>query len=69
MGLVPEAARVGDSVAVHFGGQVLYILRRSADEKYGFRLVGEAYFHGMMDGEAVKMLEKGESTVEEIILE
>jgi hypothetical protein len=69
MGLVPEAAQAGDSVAAILGGQVLYILRSSGARTGRFQLVGEAYFHGMMDGEAMKMVDRGERAIKEIVLE
>jgi hypothetical protein len=70
MGVVPEATRAGDAVAVLVGGQMLYVLRRggggSVDERY--QLVGEAYFHGIMDGEAVRIVER-EGVIGKIVLE
>lgn len=68
MGLVPEATQIGDSVAILLGGQMLYVLRSCGEESH-FRLVGEAYFHGMMDGEAMEMLDRGEFAMGNIILE
>lgn len=47
----------GDIVCVLFGAQVPFILRRK-DSRY--QLVGESYVHGIMYGEAIKMLEDGE---------
>jgi hypothetical protein len=69
MGLVPEAAQPGDSVAAILGRQVLYIFRSSGTGTGRFQLVGEAYFHGMMDGEAMKMVDRGERAIYEIVLE
>ncbi|MCJ1243113.1 hypothetical protein MMC30_000310 [Trapelia coarctata] len=48
LGLVPRATRAGDRVCVFLGGSVLYTLRLKG-EKHEF--VGEAYFHGLMDGQ------------------
>ena len=56
-GLGPVVMRPGDIVCVLFGAQVPLILRRK-DSRY--RLVGESYVHGIMYGEAIKMLEDGE---------
>lgn len=50
MGLAAEHVRAGDIVAVLFGAQVPLMLRK-IDEHY--LLVGEAYVHGIMDGEAL----------------
>jgi hypothetical protein len=51
MGLLPFAAKVGDSVGVFAGCRIPYILRASEDE---YKIVGDAYLHGMMDGEGEK---------------
>lgn len=50
VGLAPESVEVGDIVCVFLGGKLPYILRERADGK--FRLIGEAYVHGIMYGEA-----------------
>ncbi|KAI1199330.1 heterokaryon incompatibility protein-domain-containing protein [Nemania serpens] len=51
VGLGPAAARVGDSVCVLLGGQMMYALRPVAGEHHEF--IGECYVHGLMDGEAL----------------
>lgn len=56
-GLGPAVMQPGDIVCVLFGAQVPFILRRK-DSRY--QLVGESYVHGIMYGEAIKMLEDGE---------
>ncbi|OCK99030.1 HET-domain-containing protein, partial [Cenococcum geophilum 1.58] len=56
-GLGPSVMQPGDIVCVLFGAQVPFILRRK-DSRY--QLVGESYVHGIMYGEAIKMLEDGE---------
>ncbi|KAI1353494.1 putative heterokaryon incompatibility protein [Xylaria sp. FL0043] len=70
MGIIPPYSKVGDAVFIISGAQVPFLLRRPADwenvdESGGRRwqLVGESYFHGMMDGE---MMTKGheEQTIE-----
>ncbi|KAL8710657.1 MAG: hypothetical protein Q9220_004881 [cf. Caloplaca sp. 1 TL-2023] len=48
--LVPEAARVGDSIAVVQGAELAFILREE-HSKDGFNFIGMAYVHGIMDGE------------------
>ncbi|KAE9368056.1 HET-domain-containing protein [Stipitochalara longipes BDJ] len=53
IGLAPASAIPGDIVCVIFGAIVPYILRRVSDK--GFELVGEAYVHGIMDGEAIEI--------------
>lgn len=59
MALVPELARPGDVVAVIFGLEVPFLLRKDGDhgkveEQGTYQLVGECYVHGIMDGEVVK---------------
>ena len=57
MGLVPRTARVGDVVCLLEGAQTPFILRandssESSGEDLSWNLIGEAYIHGVMDGEA-----------------
>lgn len=56
-GVGPAVMQPGDIVCILFGAQVPFILRRK-DSRY--QLVGESYVHGIMYGEAIKMLEDGE---------
>ena len=53
IGMAPEFTIPGDMVCVIFGAIVPYVLRRVS--KTRFELVGEAYVHGIMDGEAIDM--------------
>ncbi|KAF2028166.1 hypothetical protein EK21DRAFT_70251 [Setomelanomma holmii] len=55
----PPDTQPGDEVWVLYGGQVPFILRPTdqsdeSNEANLFRLVGDAYVHGIMDGEAVQ---------------
>lgn len=50
VGAVPTSTRSGDLVSVLPGARVPFILRARSDGK--FKLVGEAYVHGIMQGEA-----------------
>ncbi|KUJ21505.1 HET-domain-containing protein [Mollisia scopiformis] len=52
VGLVPEFTEEGDVLVVFCGAKFPYVLRRNGDETYKF--IGEAYVHGIMDGEFVK---------------
>lgn len=74
MGIGPTAMKVGDVVCVARGASVPLILRerrtfvgdgviQAFNAHYERRLVGEAYVHGIMDGEAYD-----ESQLEEILL-
>jgi len=51
LGWVPLGTEVGDQICVLYGGEVLYVLRPEANEQY--RLIGEAFIHGLMSGEAI----------------
>jgi hypothetical protein len=53
LGWLPADAKPGDCVCLLYGGRVLYLLRPDDDKTY--RLIGECYLHGLMDGEAVDL--------------
>lgn len=57
LGIGPKTMEVGDEIAVFFYCPTPYALRRKADM---YEFVGETYVHGLMYGEALRMLEKGE---------
>jgi hypothetical protein len=58
MGLGPDSVQRGNLVCI-FGGVDTPLIIRAVDG--GWRLVGEAYVHGIMDGESVnrRHLENG----------
>lgn len=53
VGLAPEHAMRGDRICLIFGAIMPFVLRRVPGR--GFEIVGEAYVHGVMDGEAMEM--------------
>jgi hypothetical protein len=59
LGLGPPAAEVGDLVVVLGGGDVPFVLRsvgvRGDGARERFKLIGEAYVHGVMYGEGAAM--------------
>ena len=57
LGLGPGPMEVGDSVCVLFGGKTPFILRKEEDH---FKLIGESYIHGIMEGEVIQQFEAGE---------
>ena len=61
MALFSHQAKEGDLLYALFGGSVLYVLRPEGDR---FLLVGECYVHGLMDGEAMQLLETGQAVIE-----
>ncbi|KAK4446497.1 heterokaryon incompatibility protein-domain-containing protein [Podospora aff. communis PSN243] len=55
LGLGPGVAEVGDWVVVVEGGRVPFVVRKVEGEEERWRLVGECYVHGMMDGEVAQV--------------
>jgi hypothetical protein len=59
VGLIPQHARIGDKICILHGCSVPVVLRQhtSSDPKHPkglyWQLIGEAYVHGVMDGEAM----------------
>lgn len=52
MGLVPEVAEVGDQLLVVRGTRYLLVMHGYEE---GYRLLGDAYVHGLMDGKALEL--------------
>jgi hypothetical protein len=65
LGLVPAAMVAGDCIAVVPGCSVPLVLRR---EKEMFRVIGECYVHGIMSGEVMALLERGDAEMKDITL-
>ncbi|CAG8957651.1 hypothetical protein HYFRA_00010518 [Hymenoscyphus fraxineus] len=57
MGLGAGTIKLGDMICVLYGGGVMYILRPAGKD---YLFIGECYTHGLMGGEAMRMLETGE---------
>jgi hypothetical protein len=53
LALAPKRAEIGDVVCVLPGAQTAHVIRRQDNGRY--RLVGDCYVHGLMDGEAMEM--------------
>ncbi|KAG6118132.1 hypothetical protein E4U14_007178 [Claviceps sp. LM454 group G7] len=64
MGLVPLLAKQGDLIVVMHGCDVPYVIRHTQEQGY-YQLVGEAYVHGVMNGEA---MEQGVESYSDIVL-
>jgi hypothetical protein len=56
MGLAPVDIQKGDLICILFGCRVPVVLRRVEDH---YIFIGPAYFHGWMNGEAVKLYQEG----------
>lgn len=52
MGWVPLYAKVGDELCIFRGNLIPFALRKSGD---GYRLHGECYLYGLMNGEAIEL--------------
>lgn len=52
IGLGPAEIRCSDNISIILGGKTPFIIRSGGNEK--FRLIGEAYVHGMMEGEMME---------------
>ncbi|KAF4626151.1 hypothetical protein G7Y89_g12010 [Cudoniella acicularis] len=64
-GIGPAGIVVGDRVCILFGGKTPFILRKTLKQSemnsdMDFEYVGDTYIHGLMGGEAVKLMESGE---------
>jgi hypothetical protein len=58
IGIGPDTMGPGDTVCTLFGSTVPFILRAVEDSEK-FRLIGESYVHGIMDGELWKDIDGG----------
>lgn len=56
--LGPKVKKCGEVVCVLFGGKMPFVLRQWNGDQ--FLLVGECYVHGLMQGEAIELLEREE---------
>lgn len=63
IGWVPEESIEGDLVVIPYGSRVPLVLRSEGNSKY--KLMGECYVHGLMDGRAIQA--KGSKEREAII--
>jgi hypothetical protein len=73
IGLIPSYATAEDQIWALAGGNILFVLRKRPkrffsleDTRYEF--IGECYIHGMMDGEAVQLVNNGSAQVQSVVL-
>jgi hypothetical protein len=64
-GLAPPNARKGDHIAVFYGAETPFILRKGGST---YQVVGESYVHGLMNGEAINSWRLGTKEVRNIVL-
>jgi hypothetical protein len=63
IGVVDPKAQKGDIIVVLYGCSVPLMLRPRNEG--GFMLIGEAYVHGIMQGEAMEWLKNGDCELED----
>jgi hypothetical protein len=69
LGLARGSVAPGDQVCILLGCSVPAILRQVPNiEREKYILISESYIHGMMDGEAIDKLDKGEYKLQKITL-
>jgi hypothetical protein len=51
--LIPKDAKVEDLVSIIQGCQIPFVLRKAPGQHGVYRIIGNAYVHGIMDGEAM----------------
>lgn len=67
IGVAPNRARQGDLIVIAFGSSVPFVLRpQEHGGKYTF--VGEAYVHGIMEGQGMEWLETGQCRAREFTI-
>jgi hypothetical protein len=54
IGLGPITIRPDDMICIFFGAQVPHVLQRRSGGCSGYTLLGQAYIHGIMDGELMR---------------
>ncbi|KAJ4860016.1 heterokaryon incompatibility protein (HET) domain-containing protein [Trichoderma breve] len=69
-GLGPHKSELGDRVAVLFGSGVPFVLRKcvSATGKRAWKIVGECYVHGIMQGEVIQKWNLGSAEAQMLLL-
>ncbi|KAE8363439.1 heterokaryon incompatibility protein-domain-containing protein [Aspergillus caelatus] len=60
-GLCPEATTLGDFICILYGCSVPVILRQSTRDPKCYKVIGECYVHGKMEGEAVEDCKEGKT--------
>lgn len=59
MAMIPHTAKEGDILCVLYGSKLPHVLRKVPEEEGTYTMVGTAYVHGFMDGEAIERRDQG----------
>jgi hypothetical protein len=51
IGIGQASMKTTDTLCILFGARVPHVLQKRGEGKQGYILIGEAYVHGIMDGE------------------
>ncbi|KAH8668562.1 heterokaryon incompatibility protein-domain-containing protein [Xylariales sp. PMI_506] len=72
IGIVPEGAKTGDAVCCLLGAKVPYVLRSTKQETKlstsSYRLIGESYIYGLMNGEGFPKGDQVDKQLTDIII-
>jgi hypothetical protein len=66
--MVPDLSEDGDNLCVLYGSKFPHVLRKVPGKEDTYKLVGIAYIHGFMDGEAIKWRDQGKLKEQKFIL-
>lgn len=66
--LGPHASRLGDEIVVFEGVNMPFILRKR-DLGDHYQMIGPAYVHGIMDGEVMKAVQRGQYQLREFVID
>ncbi|OCK74394.1 HET-domain-containing protein [Lepidopterella palustris CBS 459.81] len=67
MGIGPSVAQTRDIICVLFGGEVPFVLRPVGNGRY--KMVGQCYMHGIMDGEVIRGAIRGQFRYEDFVID
>lgn len=62
VGWEPQGTRPSDAVCLFYGAEVPYLLSKTDREAKGWRMLGECYVHGYMEGQALAIADAMERT-------
>jgi hypothetical protein len=57
--MVPDTAKEGDVLSVLYGSSLPHVMRKMPGKEDTYTLVGTAYVHGFMYGEAIQWRDQG----------